>query len=330
VHRSRSTSFQLHVHALLARNTHTVSPSCLQTMPTLTFRVFTNNAHAHLCVNKQHTDPTRYSPFTGVVNWGSSAGRPALELPTLPLSSVARMRFGSSAIRRVSLDTLAAARSVTSASNSPAAAAARQTSSPDNSPAGAAARQPSSPDNSSAASRRSSSAGNSPATPRRTITSLVGSPAAAVDQTVLAGTSPSAVQRLSLVPSLADSPRAPSPLNRLGSADSDVIKQTNIAPVIDADKNANGGRMAGGQMTKAAGTGPWMSPEVFRGDVTYGPAVDVYVAVPKTTSLCSILFHSVQLSSLHVTYGPAVDVYVAVPQTTTRFQSVLSCSTMFY
>ena len=34
-----------------------------------------------------------------------------------------------------------------------------------------------------------------------------------------------------------------------------------------------------GRMTKAAGTIMWMSPEVFRGDTNYGPAVDVYVAL---------------------------------------------------
>jgi serine/threonine protein kinase len=33
---------------------------------------------------------------------------------------------------------------------------------------------------------------------------------------------------------------------------------------------------AAGSMTKAVGTLLWMSPEAFRGDVRYGPAVDVY------------------------------------------------------
>lgn len=33
---------------------------------------------------------------------------------------------------------------------------------------------------------------------------------------------------------------------------------------------------AHGTMTKAMGTLLWMAPEVFRGDLTYGPPVDVY------------------------------------------------------
>lgn len=33
---------------------------------------------------------------------------------------------------------------------------------------------------------------------------------------------------------------------------------------------------AHGTMTKAVGTLLWMAPEVFRGDLTYGPPVDVY------------------------------------------------------